>query len=85
VFLLCSYSRVVSRIAKFIREIRAGTADQGAVMALWQAVRRSPHPVPVDMCEPQEGWQLKIQDPPNNSRYVYLTAEGKPEKQAGER
>jgi hypothetical protein len=74
---------MVSNIAQFIRQIRAGAPDEGAGMALWQAVRWNRGPVHFDLCDPQLGWNLKIEGQANNERYLTLTAEGAPEKQAG--
>jgi hypothetical protein len=69
---------MTTQVADFIRSIEDGSADTGALMALWHLIKRTNNGrVVVDYAEPSPGWRLRTERHPV-SRYVILVAEGEP-------
>jgi hypothetical protein len=67
-----------TKITEFIEQVRNGTADEGAVMALWHAAQAHGHrEVTIDLGEPLPGWSLEVKEHHVHSRYVVLVAKGR--------
>jgi hypothetical protein len=73
---------MASKIGKFLEAVQAGTADEGAAMTLWQAISRG-RKVQIDLADPEPGWKIVVEEIPNTSRDVTVTAVGKPAKRTG--
>ena len=62
----------------FLEHLRAGTADRGAMIALWHLVYTLRGRAKIDIAEPKAGWILQVR-PSGDARHVMLIAEGERE------
>ena len=63
---------------EFLARLRAGTADRGAMIALWHLVYTLRGRAKIDIAEPKLGWSLQAR-PSGDARHVMLIAEGERE------
>ena len=59
----------------FLQHLRAGTADRGAIIAVWHLVYTR---AKIDIAEPKPGWILQVVLS-GDARHVMLIAEGERE------
>jgi hypothetical protein len=62
-------------VLEFLERLRAGTADRGAMIALWHVVYTLSGRAKIDIAAPQPGWSLQVM-PSGDARHIMLIAEG---------
>jgi hypothetical protein len=67
-----------AKLSTFVQQIADGTADEGAMIALWHVVHDSGGRFVIDLTEPLPGWTLKVETR-TYSRRVVLVATGEEE------
>jgi len=70
--------KVAATAHEFLQHLRAGTADRGAMIALWHLVYTLRGRAKIDIAEPKPGWILQVR-PSGDARHVMLIAEGERE------